>query len=58
MIYVELQMGFFAEAGPVQIFVSNHVSIIPHLLLCLPEKQYECALMHKLSCNFLHCLLL
>lgn len=22
-----LQMGFFAEAGPVQIFVSNHVSI-------------------------------
>jgi hypothetical protein len=21
-----LQMGFFAEAGPVQIFVSNHVS--------------------------------
>lgn len=26
-LYVEcLQMGFFAEAGPVQIFVSNHVS--------------------------------
>ena len=22
-----MQMGFFAEAGPVQIFVSNHVSI-------------------------------
>lgn len=24
-----LQMGFFAEAGPVQIFVSNHVSMFP-----------------------------
>ena len=23
-----MQMGFFAEAGPVQIFVSNHVSIL------------------------------
>jgi hypothetical protein len=29
--YVELsQMGFFAEAGPVQIFVSNHVSFTFH----------------------------
>ena len=26
------QMGFFAEAGPVQIFVSNHVSLF---LICL-----------------------
>lgn len=27
MIVVEFfQMGFFAEAGPVQVFVSNHVS--------------------------------
>lgn len=24
-------MGFFAEAGPVQIFVSNHVSIIKNI---------------------------
>lgn len=30
-----LQMGFFAEAGPVQIFVSNHVS----LLVVLPFFQ-------------------
>lgn len=30
--YIEiLQMGFFAEAGPVQIFVSNHVSFSLHL---------------------------
>ena len=30
--YIEiLQMGFFAEAGPVQIFVSNHVSFALHL---------------------------
>lgn len=27
------QMGFFAEAGPVQIFVSNHVSTIYFLSL-------------------------
>jgi DNA-directed RNA polymerase II subunit RPB7 len=26
IVYLVLQMGFFAEAGPVQIFVSNHVS--------------------------------
>jgi len=25
-VLLTLQMGFFAEAGPVQIFVSNHVS--------------------------------
>lgn len=27
------QMGFFAEAGPVQIFVSNHVSFAFHLFI-------------------------
>lgn len=28
-------MGFFAEAGPVQIFVSNHVSIIKNIQILI-----------------------
>lgn len=35
-IFLDCQMGFFAEAGPVQIFVSNHVSVfLPRALLSL-----------------------
>jgi hypothetical protein len=35
LYFLGFQMGFFAEAGPVQIFVSNHVSNLLGLeLLC------------------------
>lgn len=36
-LHVELQMGFFAEAGPVQIFVSNHVRFIPYFI-CVSQR--------------------
>ena len=32
-VLLVLQMGFFAEAGPVQIFVSNHVSDLLFLVM-------------------------
>lgn len=40
-----LQMGFFAEAGPVQIFVSNHVSW-PLFLLWLSMQNVDKAMFH------------
>jgi hypothetical protein len=36
-----LQMGFFAEAGPVQIFVSNHVSNLLGLELLKPSNWWK-----------------
>jgi hypothetical protein len=35
-----LQMGFFADAGPLQIFVSNHVSNKLQVLSILAESVW------------------
>lgn len=52
-------MGFFAEAGPVQIFVSNHVSkSLNNLTECKLERELNCmniAIIKKLAICLSHC---